>query len=314
MLTHEQCHAGLGGAQGAAGEDGETDDHMRKNKTLWEEIVSADDGEASSSLLEWSGLSGIWNRYELWSDFDFMIDVADKAHHISIHRKMWDGGAPGCSGIWHTILTNDETALKKELRDLLAKLIWKNRGTIHERVREEKLAAEERARKQRRDEAATKKDLARKREMAIEKFKGWLELAGGLSIQREAKTAPSLPPNREVIASARKRLKSRRTMIYAAIESGNSVELWCQPYRIASCGGMPIPVPTDEPATLVARMRNCPKISTQEAGRLLYLRGASVCQVTSISAHLRPLELNTVQADKTWRAWKKRWVSQSQVI
>jgi hypothetical protein len=94
----------------------------------WEEIASADD-DVSEELLEWSGLETIWGKYFL-SEFDRFQDLADRAEHIVIESEGWGGDSPGVSGAWQTASTNDTASLKKELRKLVAELIWENRLQI----------------------------------------------------------------------------------------------------------------------------------------------------------------------------------------
>lgn len=96
----------------------------------WKEIVSNDDDVASGELLSWSGLSDIWDRHELWGEFDFLRDVAEFCSHIDIGREDWDADFPGHSGTWQIIKTNDEDELKKEMSKKLTRLIWNNRKKI----------------------------------------------------------------------------------------------------------------------------------------------------------------------------------------
>ena len=96
----------------------------------WKEIVSNDDDVASGELLSWSGLSDIWDRHELWGEFDFLRDVAEFCSHIDIGREEWDADFPGHSGTWQIIKTNDEDGLKKEMSKKLTRLIWNNRKKI----------------------------------------------------------------------------------------------------------------------------------------------------------------------------------------
>jgi hypothetical protein len=91
-----------------------------------QEIASADDDVISGILLEWSGLSERWQRHELDAICDFTRDVAEYCKHIEIETENWDGGAPGRSGVWHKLTTDDGRILKKEMRDLVAELIRTN--------------------------------------------------------------------------------------------------------------------------------------------------------------------------------------------
>jgi len=96
----------------------------------WTEIASADD-DVSAELLDWSGLEKIWKQYYL-REFDRFQDLADRSEHIIISGDQWGGDSPGLSGVWQTATTDNETDLRKDLRDLVAELIWENRKQIHQ--------------------------------------------------------------------------------------------------------------------------------------------------------------------------------------
>jgi len=93
-----------------------------------EEIASGDDN-ISTELLEWSGLESIWEKYHL-SEYEDFMDLAAQSDHIDIAHERWGGDSPGVSGVWMTATTRDAESLKKELRDLIANLIWENRHSI----------------------------------------------------------------------------------------------------------------------------------------------------------------------------------------
>ena len=95
----------------------------------YEEIASADD-DVSQELLDWAGMDKIWDKYYL-CEFEQFQDLAERSDHISISGKEWGGEVPGLSGVWQTAKTDNETALKKDLRGLVAELIWENRKQIH---------------------------------------------------------------------------------------------------------------------------------------------------------------------------------------
>jgi hypothetical protein len=95
----------------------------------WEEIASADD-DVSAELLDWSGLEKIWKQYHL-GEFDRFQDLADRSKHVCISGDQWGGDSPGLSGVWQTATTDNEADLRKDLRALVAGLIWENRKQIH---------------------------------------------------------------------------------------------------------------------------------------------------------------------------------------
>ena len=96
----------------------------------WEEIASADD-DVSQELLEWAGMEAVWDKYYL-SEFERFQDLAKKSDHLIIEGEQWGGETPGLSGVWQTAKTDNETALKTDLRVLVAGLIWENRQQIHQ--------------------------------------------------------------------------------------------------------------------------------------------------------------------------------------
>ncbi len=100
------------------------------NGSKWHEIISADDDMISGELLDWSGLREVWDRWNMDNHFDFLREVEDLCNHMEVSREEWGGDFPGHSGTWHTIGTDDETALREELRHALATLLWENRRMI----------------------------------------------------------------------------------------------------------------------------------------------------------------------------------------
>jgi len=96
----------------------------------WEEIASADD-DVSQELLEWAGLDKAWDQYYL-REFDRFRDLAKRSDHLIIVGEEWGGDTPGLSGSWQTAKTDNDSALKTDLRALVAELIWENRQQIHQ--------------------------------------------------------------------------------------------------------------------------------------------------------------------------------------
>lgn len=113
-------------------------DELKKREQMkddeWKEIASADD-DVSEELLEWSGLEKIWSEYYL-GEFECFQDLATRSEHISISGDQWGGDAPGLSGVWQSATTDNEADLRKDLRGLVAELIWENRKQIHEHRKE----------------------------------------------------------------------------------------------------------------------------------------------------------------------------------
>ena len=96
----------------------------------WEEIASADD-DVSQELLDWAGLEAVWDKYYL-REFERFQDLAKKSDHLIIEGEEWGGETPGLSGVWQTAKTDNDEALKEDLRGLVAGLIWENRQQIHQ--------------------------------------------------------------------------------------------------------------------------------------------------------------------------------------
>jgi len=112
----------------------ELNERQKEEYDGWEEIASADD-DLSQELLQWSGLEAIWNKYSL-AEFETFQHLAKRADHITIEGEEWGGEVPGLSGVWQTAKTDNAVALKEELRNLMAELIWENRKQIHEYKKE----------------------------------------------------------------------------------------------------------------------------------------------------------------------------------
>jgi len=112
----------------------ELNERQKEEDDGWEEIASADD-DLSQELLEWSGLEAIWNKYSL-VEFETFQHLAKRADHITIEGEEWGGDVPGLSGVWQTAKTDNVVALKEDLRNLIAELIWENRKQIHEYKKE----------------------------------------------------------------------------------------------------------------------------------------------------------------------------------
>jgi hypothetical protein len=88
-----------------------------------EEIASADDGEIGSELLDWSGLSQIWENEKLGEYYCFLNDVAEKCNSIDFTTEQWGGEAPGLSGVWFDVSTTNADKLRKEMEAIVKDLI-----------------------------------------------------------------------------------------------------------------------------------------------------------------------------------------------
>ena len=93
-------------------------------KSDWEEIVSADDDVVGGELLSWAELNDLWDEHQTILDNCSVIrDVLEHCSSAFVEKEEWDAGAPGRSGLWHRISTNDPEALKTELRERIEELV-----------------------------------------------------------------------------------------------------------------------------------------------------------------------------------------------
>jgi hypothetical protein len=86
-------------------------------------VASADDDVIAEEILEWSGCEELWNEHELDEEFSVVEDVLERCMAAEVNTRNWDGGAPGRSGVWHTVWTTDPDALKTEIRARIEALI-----------------------------------------------------------------------------------------------------------------------------------------------------------------------------------------------
>lgn len=94
------------------------------NTPNWQVIVDADDDEIEAQLLHWAGLEALWSTSETnRSRSNLVDDVVEHCLAVEIVRETWDAGAPGRSGVWHTISTNDPEGLRAEMRERVEQLL-----------------------------------------------------------------------------------------------------------------------------------------------------------------------------------------------
>ena len=87
-------------------------------KHQWPGIVSADEYGVEQKVLIWAGLDEDWEKSCLADHIDFMRDIVGQAKHVEVEEKELDPGGPGDSGSWCVVTTDNETALRKDLRRL----------------------------------------------------------------------------------------------------------------------------------------------------------------------------------------------------
>lgn len=116
----------------------------RPLSAAFHEIASEDDESISNALLEWSGLAPVWNEHELSRLFSFGPAVAFECQHIRLKTKEWSN-LPGHGGVWYTVLTNNEKALKAEMNARLEGLLRDHQKLIRDNVEEAREIARVRA-------------------------------------------------------------------------------------------------------------------------------------------------------------------------
>lgn len=93
-------------------------------KAAWIEIVSADDDVVGGELLSWANLNDLWDENRIILDnYSVVRDVLEHCSSAVVEKEEWDAGAPGRSGLWHRISTNDPDVLKTELRERIEELL-----------------------------------------------------------------------------------------------------------------------------------------------------------------------------------------------
>ena len=93
-------------------------------KAAWIEIVSADDDVVGGELLSWADLNDLWDKNRIILDnYSVVRDVLEHCSSAFVEKEEWDAGAPGRSGRWHRISTNDPDVLKTELRERIEELL-----------------------------------------------------------------------------------------------------------------------------------------------------------------------------------------------
>lgn len=109
--------------------DGASSPKEPKAQSMSHTIASADDDMIAGKLLRWSGLQGMWLDSELDRWFDFVRDVAEHCPSLEIEKEEWDGEAPGRSGTWHSVSTDDDDKARLELKTRVAELVRSNEST-----------------------------------------------------------------------------------------------------------------------------------------------------------------------------------------
>ncbi len=89
----------------------------------WIQIAYAEADVISGELLEWSGLSDVWNKYELDNHHNFLSDIAETCCHIHIEREELDGGVPTHSWNMIKIETSNEELLRLEMKERVKELM-----------------------------------------------------------------------------------------------------------------------------------------------------------------------------------------------
>lgn len=128
----------------------------------WKKIASGDDCEISGMVMDWAGVEIDWDGHAYWGNFSFEDHLFDRCKHLDYDCKEWGGSAPGLSGIWYTVRSDDPEALKDEIIRLMRDEIPLELQEIYAK-RQKELANEEAKRAaqnaRRREQRARKKAL-----------------------------------------------------------------------------------------------------------------------------------------------------------
>jgi len=93
-------------------------------ETPFVDIVSADDDMVETEILTWSGLHEMWDKHETaLAHLNVISDVLEWCPSAEVQKEEWDGGAPGRSGVWHTISTRSPERLKAEMESRITELV-----------------------------------------------------------------------------------------------------------------------------------------------------------------------------------------------
>lgn len=98
----------------------------------WVTIADEFEEYIDDQLTEFCGASRVWNKYWLRSSIDLINDVLEHCDNAYV-----DGGESQNStrSMHYTVSTNDEDALRKEMRSQIAHLIWPRRNEIREELK-----------------------------------------------------------------------------------------------------------------------------------------------------------------------------------
>jgi len=120
-------------------------DRCRACGSPWKKIASGDDCEILDRVLTWAGVEIDWDEHAYWDYFSF-DDLFDRCEHLDYDRRGWGGHAPGLSGTWYTVKSDNPTALKEEITHLMRDVIPLKLQEIHrKRQEQEAIAAAKRA-------------------------------------------------------------------------------------------------------------------------------------------------------------------------
>ena len=128
----------------------------------WKKIASGDDCEILGKVLEWAGIEIDWEEHAYWVYFSF-DDLFYRCDHLDYYGREWGGHAPGLSGTWYTVKTDNPEALKEQIKHLMRDEIPLELQEIHrKRQEQEAIEAAKRAAQnaRRREQRARKKTFS----------------------------------------------------------------------------------------------------------------------------------------------------------
>lgn len=86
----------------------------------YQEIIRAGDDTVDGEVLAWAGMWDFWQaNEEVLGKYSVINDVLERCSLVDIDREVWDGGAPGQSGVTFVISTTAPKDLREEIRSIL---------------------------------------------------------------------------------------------------------------------------------------------------------------------------------------------------
>lgn len=79
-------------------------------------VATGDDSEIDGMILDWCGITGLWDEHDLSDDYSVANDVLDDCHSADYWTREWYGGGPGLSGVWYEVYTPNPALFIRQVR------------------------------------------------------------------------------------------------------------------------------------------------------------------------------------------------------